>query len=269
MSSAIQNVHDAVCQVMLEPNGFTLGLVTEEQFLQLYVETITEFLGRSGLFKGIAVIPQQYGIGIYTLPDWMLGPEAAFTDGLAIGRDPESQLAAVDQRWQSRVGTPRSWRQDKLLQNQAAIFPAPTVENDNLPQPGNYGIVAAWVPGGNLSEIQAFIGTMVQANQTATFTSPGVVFANLTGNTLNQFSRGNLSILGILGLFSADVALGNPVESLTDDWVHFLKYGILKRIFDSDSECRDVMRARYCETRFEEGIALARAIMGDMVEAYS
>lgn len=52
---------------------------------------------------------------------------------------------------------------------------------------------------------------------------------------------------------------GIPFE-VPDMLVPYLKYGILADMLSKDGRGQDLLRARYCEQRFEEGIALASAL---------
>ncbi len=258
----VQDLYLDCADTLLEPLGLTLGLVTDAQFIQYFRSVMEEFLS-CGLYKAIALTGQISGTVRYIVPDWLSDVEAAFSDGAVLFRDMESGIAQSTRNWQSITAQPRSWRQDKQFMYQIEIYPKPSIPNTTNPNPSNFGIVAAWVPGGNLAQTNAFVGTMTQAGQVATFTSPGVFFG---AQPLNTFSRTNLAMVGRLGLMTENVNLASPIEHLTDDWVWVLKYGILAKIFDSDSENRDVLRARYCRSRFDEGVMLARMIMDEEVD---
>jgi hypothetical protein len=226
-----------------------------------------DFLGRTGLIKAIAVIPQEFGIPQYVLPDWIETADVAFSDGAAIRRDFEGNISTISRNWQTKVGQPRSWRQDKQTPQEVSLFPAPNVENPLFPvgpPAGAYGAVIAWAPGESETDSQAYIGTMIQTAGTATFTSPGVFFG---ATPILQFTRGNLCVVGTVGLLSENVSLGMPIEAITDDWDHFIKYGILEKIWMSDSELKDIQRARYAHARYEEGCMLAAAVMGEVIDA--
>lgn len=262
----VQLLYDDVCEVMLEPGGFTLGLVTPQQFLDYYVETMEDFLGRTGLIKGIALQTQQYGTPDYDLPDWISDIEAVYSDGGTLFRDSENSIAAMNQNWRSEIDTPRAWRQDKMPMQSLSLFPAPKVQGDSGGQ--DPGIVSAYVPGQSPNPLQAFVGTLNQTAQVASFTTPGTFFTPPSGAVpLNQLARKNVAMIGKLGLMTEAVALGDPIEHLTDDFAVFLKYGILQKIFGVDGENKDVLRENYCRDRYEEGVMLGKAIMGEEVEA--
>jgi hypothetical protein len=267
MSATVQTIYGWVTETLLEPSGFTLGLITPAQFLEYYSAATSDFLGRSGLYRCIALMPQQFGIPQYTTPDFCSTPEMAFSDGVALRRDFEGNISSIDRNYFNKVGTPRSWRQDKQQMNQLSLFPSPNVESTlapSAPPPGVYGAVLAWAPGQSESGIEAYIGTMLQSGGTATFTTPGEFFG---AQPLNTFARGNVAVIGPVGLLTEDVTLSSPVEALTSDWLHFIKYRILEMIWMSDSELKDVQRARYAHARYEEGVMLASAVMGEAIEA--
>lgn len=262
----MRDVYDDVCSTLLEPAGFTLGLVTDAQFLDYYRQSAEEFLSRSGLAKGVALNAQAYSQAQYQAPDWISDIEAAFSDGAVVRRDFEESIAASNRNWQNQGGTPRSWRQDKMPMKVFSLYPAPIVESSQAPMPPappDFGIIAAYVPGGDPTSVTAFVGTMTQANQVGTFVSPGAFFTP-AGGSIPNFSRGNVAIIGTLGLFTEDVTLDSEIEHLTDDWAVAIKYGILRRIFGSDGELKDILRERYASARFEELVQLAMAVNGEM-----
>jgi len=51
------------------------------------------------------------------------------------------------------------------------------------------------------------------------------------------------------------------VQLVPDALTPYLKYGILARIFNSDSELRDVQKAAYCNARYSEGINMCSVMM--------
>ena len=57
-------------------------------------------------------------------------------------------------------------------------------------------------------------------------------------------------------------AQGSGIPLLVADaWAPYLKYGVLADMFSKDGRGQDLLRARYCEQRFAEGIALASVLV--------
>ncbi len=53
---------------------------------------------------------------------------------------------------------------------------------------------------------------------------------------------------------------GQPFD-IPDDWVPYLKYGVLADMFGKQGRGQDLLRAKYCEQRYQEGIALVQALL--------
>lgn len=49
--------------------------------------------------------------------------------------------------------------------------------------------------------------------------------------------------------------------STPDEWTPYLKYGVLADMLGKDGRGQDLLRARYCEQRYAEGVALAQAAL--------
>ncbi len=79
------------------------------------------------------------------------------------------------------------------------------------------------------------------------------------GVTPAPASAGELSLIYVA---LSDFLLGTgTLLGIPDDWVPYLKYGILADMLGKEGRGRDLLRARYCEQRFEEGIILAKALL--------
>jgi hypothetical protein len=63
-----------------------------------------------------------------------------------------------------------------------------------------------------------------------------------------------------VALSEALTGLGVAFE-VPDDFAPYVVYGVLADMLGADCRGQDLLRARYCETRFEEGIALAQALL--------
>ena len=58
-------------------------------------------------------------------------------------------------------------------------------------------------------------------------------------------------------LTGAGVALSIP-----DDWTTYILWGALQELLSSDGPAFDPMRAQYCGRRYEEGVELAKVVLG-------
>ena len=79
----------------------------------------------------------------------------------------------------------------------------------------------------------------------------GIFPETTAGGSLNLFfSKKDVNVLTI-----ASTLL------VPDVFLHFIKYGVLARIFSKDGEQRDDMRAKYCQKRFDLGVLMALNFM--------
>lgn len=79
-------------------------------------------------------------------------------------------------------------------------------------------------------------------------------------------SHTNLMVIASAGTSIPNVAMTDSVENLPDSFTHYIKYGILGKLFSTDGELKDNQRAMYCNARYLEGVNLGRTIMGEIVQ---
>jgi hypothetical protein len=70
----------------------------------------------------------------------------------------------------------------------------------------------------------------------------------------------NLTMVGPVGPSKTVWTLGDTLDGMSDIFAHYIVYGVLEQIFNTDSELRDAQRALYCHARYEEGVSLSEAI---------
>ncbi len=90
-----------------------------------------------------------------------------------------------------------------------------------------------------------------------------------TENTLPQqtvriaktpINDGTISLLYIA--LAATLTGAGIVLAVPDDWSPYILYGTLAELLSSDGQSFDPVRADYCSRRFQEGIELARLVLG-------
>lgn len=73
----------------------------------------------------------------------------------------------------------------------------------------------------------------------------------------------NPGALELIYVALSDLLDGSGVLfTIPDEWVPYLKYGVLADMLGKDGRGQDLLRSRYCEQRFAEGLALAQALLG-------
>jgi hypothetical protein len=73
-------------------------------------------------------------------------------------------------------------------------------------------------------------------------------------------NAGTLELIAITTM--TDLSNSSIPCSIPDEFTPYLKYGILATCFKKPGPAQDLIRAAYCESRFQEGIELGVALMG-------
>lgn len=73
----------------------------------------------------------------------------------------------------------------------------------------------------------------------------------------------NDGTIGLLYVRLAAALDGTGVNlTVPDDWTPYILYGTLAELLSSDGQAFDPVRASYCDQRFQEGIELAKLVIG-------
>lgn len=265
--STVNDLYLMCCNTLLEPGGFQTGIWTLQSFLDAYRDVVVDWLQRTGSYKKIACVVQQFGIGQYEFQDFVLEPQHLFSDEKALFRGDVDDLDAAIQNWVGQVRTPQQWRDDQLPMKTAEVFPTPQINGNEVltPNPnGYYGTLSKWTPGDITLTAQAdpviipFYGTLSKNLGTMYLESAGPFFGTLA-NLIE--SKTNLAALATVTLFNQTVTLNSPVELIHDTFLPFIKHGILAKLKSVDGDGKDDLGAKFCSDIFEDGIALVKAAM--------
>lgn len=257
----IREIYNSVTSDLLERGGFQLGLVTDEIFLAHYQSVFEDYLQRISLAWTLHSQPQQFGVCDYDMPDHVGEVKQVFSAEKGLGRSTKAGVSNVNQRWMDDIGSPRTFIPDDESMGSVRLYPRPQL--DGAP-------AAAVTPG---------YGTLSASSSSADvqFTCPsggyGVISGDASGKvalmpagpgfgTIARIdgSGRNLSVLATRAAFNKYPDLDYVVEWLPDSFALYLGYGILAKIFSTDGEMKNDQLARYCNARFEEGVALAKEI---------
>jgi hypothetical protein len=88
-------------------------------------------------------------------------------------------------------------------------------------------------------------------------------------NTLGQqqvavaLTPANPGNIGLLYVALAQTITGaGTTFTVPDDWTPYIYWGTLNELLQSDGPSFDPVRAQYCSTRYDEGVELARLVLG-------
>jgi len=142
MSVTVASLYNTVCFDLLEDLGLSLGIVTQQEFLDMLGLVLMDFLRRTAMIRRPYTQQISSGTGTYTIPE--LNPELfqAFVNAQIVNQtdvfDPANPGYASESG-----GTITRWHQDQLPIQQVAILPTPnftgtvTAGTYDTFQPGN------------------------------------------------------------------------------------------------------------------------------------
>jgi hypothetical protein len=268
---SVSNIYSQICTILMEPlpTGLSTGTLTEQDFLNIFSDIIQDFVERASLIKQLINIPAEGGVNFYTQPDYALSIQEILYDEKYMYLTDSLELDALLQIWRNMTeAVPRRWVQDRTMVNTFEIVGAPLWDG--------YTVTMTAPLYGTLSSISSvndftFTTSAPLYGTISSYTGPMYLESGggmLLGTISDMVSSNhNLVLVSPVKPSGIDFSLSNIIEFVLDSFTPYIKYGILAKIFEIDGEMRDVLRARYCKARYEEGILLAKAIAAEAVEA--
>lgn len=260
----VSEIYYEVCSDLMERGGLQLGLVTNAQFLEYFVDTLGDFVQKTGMAKTIAVLTQQFGISEYEKPDWFGDIQTLLVNESMVFESTEFDVAGMNQDWRNKVAAIRAWFEDKTAMKNFDVFPAAPQDGGQVTVAGGggfYGTIRNWTAGDiDVQATEPFYGTIRDESGGVALLPSGPFLGTIRGMA---FSKGNLSLIGTAAVFDQNPTLTSIVELIPDSFSAFISYGVLARIFGNDGETKDEIRRRYCAARYDEGVMLGKLIMAE------
>lgn len=265
--STVNDLYLMCCNTLLEPGGLQTGIWTLQSFLNAYRDVTVDFLQRTGMYKKIACVVQEFGISQYTFADYVMDLQHLFSDEKALFRGDVDDLDSAIQNWIGQVRTPQQWRDDQLPMKTGEVYPAPAINGNEFttPNPNGYLGTLSKVIAGDVDIVAQtspvvipFLGTISKNVGTMYLESAGP-FLGTIANMIE--TKTNIAAVATATLFNQAVTLNSAIELIHDNFVPFLKYGILSKLKSCDSEGKDDLGAKFCAELYENGIELGKAIM--------
>lgn len=224
--------------------GPLLGVFTEAQFLVWFNDTLLDFLKETGLIKRIYTQTVFAGVGQYDLPDDIMRVDDVFLSGRLLPQTTVEALNNNSRNWRRTPGFPSGWYGDEIPIKTIGLGPTPAYNGQYIPGSAE--------PDPPHAQYDDFYATVETAPTVFTRTSPPV-------------HRG-LTVVGPRAP-EAVTSVDDPIPLLPDEFsLGYLVFGIWQRVFSGDNELKDEQRALYCGAQYAEGIALAKAITGEVEE---
>jgi len=242
MPATVEDVYSEVCFDLLEDGGLVLGLVTFQQFIDYLNLVLVDLLKETGISVQIFTQTVQAGVSQYPVPEPIMRPDEAYLAGTLLEQSDVQDLNNRFTKWRYTPGYPLRWHNDEIPPQTVELVPVPNytgafIRGTAFPDPpnGQFGDWSASV------ETAPAVFTTESAPVTAALTVVGPV------------------------LPTPVVGLGDPFPEIADDFVlAYVSFGVLERIFSSDSELKDPQRALWARAQYREGIAILKAITGEL-----
>ena len=271
----VSDIYTQICDVLMEPylsnlpnsTGLQLGLLTVEQLLGFFSSTFKDFAQESGLVKKLFCLPITNGTGVYTEADAQMQVEDVFYNNRFLSPTDSYNLDALFLNWRTATGAPQTWNEDRVTVKAIQIVPAPIINGNTVGVSVNYyGTLSAVSAPVNFtfSTTAPFYGTISSYSGPIYLDPISAEFGTISN--LVPSSANLMMSSTALPVQSKTYQLADLIQGIPDTFTVYLKYGVLERVFKMDGEAKDELRARYCASRFQEGVNLARAIMQEVEE---
>lgn len=270
MPTTWESVYIDVCNVVLEaPTGLSLQLFTEAQFLTLAGEVLTDLTSRTGIIRKIFNTVIGFGESTYQLDDNLADLQACIAQGTHIFETSDFMLSNYNDDWAVWMDRPQSYKQDDIEPRSVLLEPIPNIQGNQVvvdSGSGAYGTISVVSDPIDFNLETNYLtpagyGTIAGAggNPYIETVNPGYgLIAAMVPSTRNLSKFGTALPDNI-----ANLTLASYIELVPDSLVHYLKYGILAKVFSSDNELRDDQKSAYCSSRYEECIRLIGAMMDE------
>ena len=235
MAVYAQDIYQTVCFDLAEDLGLQLNLLTVDQFLLLLNQTISDFVTKTAPVKRIYTQTVMAGQSQYAVPDDILRVDAAFVSGNWIQSSTQPQLSRLCRNWRAEMGNPAQYHEDGVPMKTLELVPTPVWNG-------------------------TYINGPLEPNP------PHAIYDSFSAMGQNARVLRGLSIVGPQQA-PAVATLGSQIQLIPDDIaLAYLPFGVLERIFSSDSENKELQVAAFCGAQYTEGVNLLRAITAEADE---
>lgn len=259
-----EDIYQQCCDVLLETVPLSGMTLTEENFFKIAGEVLADFCSRTGMVKKIFCTRLVAGTAQYDEGDQAVEVQSVIAGQTYLDRESGFSLDNTDAEWRSQYAQPESYREDQIPANTIELSPVPNLTGNRVAMAtGGYGVLST-VTAGEFSETTSTMTPYAVGTPFAFGGNPYVETINpgYGVRATKVPSTGNLQMFATALPYNiTGIDRYTYVELIGSTWTPYLKYGILAKIFSSDSELKDELKANYCNARFLEGINLAAALM--------
>lgn len=266
---SVRFVYARVCRALMEPSGVTLGLITEGEVIRYIAGAVSDFCIGAGLTRTMSCQQIQAGQTQYVEADVLAYTQAAFAGEDYLQIQSTLDLYTGNNDWRGTpAGTSSQIRMDQQEPKKLSIYPAPSWTGPYLDLIGGslmYGVISDAAAGTSL-DIE--FDTPAYGIPSGDYTSACYFnFAPAGLGALNDLCTSDYNLL-LIGNDQPAIAfthLDDKITQVPKSFLYYIAYGALAKIFVENSELKDLDRAKYCTSRFMEGMRIAQAANSDML----
>lgn len=217
------------------------------------------------IIKLIAAVASVTGQRIYADPAYTMQIDRIAFNNRATYRTNRLNLDRENPKWRTLSGIPRQYHQDQLSTKNFEVdrAPAASMTGRGYTATGLYGTLrqmsgsltysATLPPGGGGGIFRYAYGTRAY-NGILPHDRPyaGTLREMLTGLT-------NFEILATR--LMDDVASTSDLMRVPDFTLPYIKFFVMQKVLEKEGEGQDLMRAKYCESRYKFGVFLLRRLV--------
>lgn len=267
MPISVRSLYSQVCDSLLEPGGLTGETVTDEQFLQILNQCLSEFLQLGPYVKPL-INPTELGVRIYESPGPATVIKNLAVDETGITMNSGFYWDQSDASWQNNgPGTPQEFRQDQLDNQQFEVRPSPAWNGWQLETSG-IGLYGQISTTSNLAsdfnieaderQSQGLLGTISECDYGNVYADPATIFFGVVSGM--EVSDLNITQFSILDQTQPIESLGEYIQDISDLFVPYLRLNIMRQIANTNSESKSTNASKYLSARCEEGVAIIKSI---------
>ena len=262
---SVNDLYVQVCDVLCEPGGLNQSIMKDADFLNIAKEIVQEWCAKTGCYEKIVEQPALFAVADYVYPDYQVDVKVVSYNEKNLFQTQRSTNDLKALGTSSTFGqSPETWNEDMLEVKQVRVNPPPnlpTAQTEySAPMMGTISTVNGNLCGVTVQYSSPMYGTIASID--------GSMYGEFAGRyvgTLRELntSQRSIRIIATAKPLWVNITLDSQVELIHRSFLPYLVYGILMKVFESDTEYRDIQRRQYCQARWHEGLNLAASIMNE------
>ena len=257
MPISVRDLYNQICDCVLEPSALTGDVLTDDQFIEIVNQVISQFLELGPYIKPLNKQLVQ-GQRIYESPGPMSVVKNLAVDQIAIPMNSGWYWDQSDAYWENvPEGEPQEWRQDQLEVQGYEMRPAPSWNGYSVSVTGVfYGTFSATSGVVDLdiecdpTAITGLLGTISECDYGDVYVDcAGGMFGTIASMEVDSLNATEFSIVAPQYTITS---LDDYIPDVSQIFLPYLRILLMRVIFSNDAETKSVNASRYYTSRTQE-----------------